>query len=119
MEDAVWDCRRTLAANLRYVMDNALDQELRTSKGLERRTGISYKTIDRMLRPDPEKPAPNLESIVPVAKAFGLSAWHVLRPRTAETPVLPHTPLMTGSEGRISEPHQAKTVIPHRSKRRN
>jgi transcriptional regulator with XRE-family HTH domain len=66
---------KNFARNLKLLMDHHGD----TQENLERRSGVSQKTISNMLNPGDNR-APNLNKIASVAAAYKLKPWHLLLP---------------------------------------
>ena len=98
MSDTLSEARKTLAANLTYLMETHLDEELKTDVGVAKRCGggMSYKTVERMRLGTGTSP-PNFRNVAMVAKVFNLQPWQLLKPR--------NSPLVSGSETR-REPAQ-------------
>lgn len=65
--------RESLAHNVRLLMDKAgFDQA-----DLAKRAGVSQKTISNLVN---ARTAPTLDNVERVARAFGLTAWHLIMP---------------------------------------
>jgi transcriptional regulator with XRE-family HTH domain len=84
------DARSALAHNLRdlmkhYRMEGGFEIGI-SSRQLEAKCGVSYKTIDRMLNPYTEH-GPNFDSLDTVAAFFKVPTWKMLVPRP-EAPAL-------------------------------
>lgn len=94
-EEVVMRTRRTLAETLKFYMSRA-PEDLQTSKGLEKASGVSYKTIDRMLYPDTYHTGSNTDNVALVAHALKLEPWELLRPASRQ-------PLVRGVERPLSE----------------
>jgi transcriptional regulator with XRE-family HTH domain len=65
--------KTTLARNLRYLMERRGWKQ----KDLERKSGVSQKTISNILR---EEKVPGLDTVELIAEAFGLNLWHLIMP---------------------------------------
>ena len=91
------EARFALSRNLRFLMENYTEGFKRgiSSRELEKRCGVSYKTIDRMLNPY-EKHGPNLDSMDPVAHFFRVPTWELLVPRAKSTAI-------AGEHSRVQE----------------
>lgn len=79
---------KTFAKNLRILMEHHGD----TQKALEKRSGVSQKTISNMLNPGDER-SPNLDNIALIAKCYRLETWQILIPN-APIEVLTHQNLV-------------------------
>lgn len=66
---------KNFARNLKKIMDYHGD----TQKKLEKRSGVSQKTISNMLNPG-DNTAPGLDNVALVAAAYKLKTWHLLLP---------------------------------------
>lgn len=66
---------KILSKNLRKLMDYYGD----TQAILERRSGVSQKTISNMLNPGDER-SPNLNNVALIAAAYKMKTWHLLIP---------------------------------------
>lgn len=66
---------KNFARNLKFLMDYHED----TQQSLEKRSGVSQKTISNMLNPGDER-SPNLNKVALVANAYKLKTWHMLLP---------------------------------------
>lgn len=75
--------RFALAANVKHLMDaysKGFDIGL-TPVELEKGSGVSAKTIRRLINPYSDI-IPNLETIDMIAAFFNVESWELLRPRT-------------------------------------
>jgi len=66
---------KNFARNLKLLMDHHGD----TQQILEKRSGVSQKTISNMLNPGDDR-SPNLSKVAMVAAAYKLKVWHLLLP---------------------------------------
>lgn len=115
MADTLPDARKTLAANLSYLMETTLDDGLKTDVGVAKRCGggMSYKTVERMRLGKGTSP-PNFGNIVAVAHVFGLQAWQLLKPRENNPG---RQPLVGGSEVRRESQGTSASIAQRKTKR--
>jgi transcriptional regulator with XRE-family HTH domain len=66
---------KNLARNLKILMEYHKD----TQAALEKRSGVSQKTISNMLNPG-DTNSPNLAKVADIAKAYRLQTWHLILP---------------------------------------
>ena len=95
------ELRLVIASNLKRLMEQADDEELRRAKILAARAGLGRRTINRLLNPA-EYPgyAPNLETLVILADKLQAEPWEFLLPKrqpalmgvnhTRARPEIPH-----------------------------
>lgn len=76
------ELRLVIASNLKRLMDQADDEELRRAKILAAKAGLGRRTINRLLNPE-EYPgyAPNLETLVILAEKLQAEPWEFLLPK--------------------------------------
>ena len=75
---------------------------------IEKATGVSYKTVERMLNPNAPT-GPSLESIDLVAGFFRLQAWQLLRQPSHKPPLLAGYERQA-QEGSVRTPGKTKKV---------
>lgn len=78
--------RLALASNVRQLMENYSSGFTRgiSSRELAKQIPVSYKTIDRIKKPDSEI-EPNLETLDAIADFFGVETWQLLLPHHEST----------------------------------
>ena len=84
--------------------------QIRTPRDLEALSGVSYKTIQRLLKPY-DKHSPNLDSLDGIAFFFKIDTHKLLVRRKM--------PMVSGHETRTTETPARQEVIPARKTRRN
>ena len=72
--------RFAIAQNVRYLMDHHREGYAigLSSRKLEARCGVSYKTIDRLTDPYNDI-NPNLDTLDAIAVFFGIETWQLLK----------------------------------------
>lgn len=90
------DLKLVIAENLKQLMRDARDERLRSDRGLEELTGVSYKTVQRLRLPKDDGSPPTLSNLYRLAHAFDTEVWELLRPRHRR-------PLISGNEQRTPE----------------
>ena len=82
--------RLAVAANVRHLMDHHQEgfQRGLTTRRLERKCGVSYKTLDRLLDPYADT-GPSLDTLDSLARFFGLETYELLKPHPLAAPHKP------------------------------
>jgi transcriptional regulator with XRE-family HTH domain len=70
--------RQILAGNVQRLMDLSLD--CKSQKALEKKSGVSQRTISNILHPERHDMWAQLDSVQQIADCFGLEAWRLLHP---------------------------------------
>ena len=89
--------RFAIAQNVRYLMEHHREGYAvgLSSRQLEARCGVSYKTIDRLTDPYNDI-NPNLDTLDAIALFFGIETWQLLKPnpllQSSTKPPSPVTP---------------------------
>ena len=73
--------RFAVAANVKHLMENYQEgfQRGLTTRRLEKKCGVSYKTLDRLLDPYADT-GPSLDTLDAIARFFGLETYELLKP---------------------------------------
>ena len=82
--------RMALASNLRHLMAAYQLGRGISSRGIASHTGLSYKTVDRMLDPYHDV-SPNLASLDELAAFFRVESWQLIQPHHASTTANNHS----------------------------
>lgn len=102
--------RFAIAENLRQLMEI---HQFRTPREVEAASGVSYKTVQRLLKPY-DKHSPNLDSLDQIAYFFKLDTFKLLVRRTKLLGTLTSGDVAEG----VLETQLGSAVIPGKNKRR-
>lgn len=112
-DPALSELRDSIAGNLADWMEQTVDPELQSEHGIERRTGVSYKTVRRMLKPELTESPPTIRQLHHVALAFNKPVWQLLVPLEARR----RRPMVVGNEARTTEKTKQIRLAKHETKR--
>ena len=100
------EVRQVLASNVKQLLWEKEQWRELTPLEAQTKSGVSYKTVERILKADPEGGGLSVASLHWLAKAFNAEAWELLRPGYRRAPGI------AGNESRHNET-QGRGILKH------